>query len=66
VWWHLPLLALGFGGLAVAFTLLRAWLWARKARNAERIMEKLYSELWDAWTWGHGFFLGGYLVVYNQ
>lgn len=47
VWWHLPLLALGFGGLAVAFTLLRAWLWARKARNAERIMEKFYSELWD-------------------
>eukprot|EP00435_Cladocopium_sp_Y103_P024854 s2552_g6.t1 len=47
VWWHLPLLALGLAGLAVAAALARSWLRARRAKKAEGIMEELYQELWD-------------------
>ena len=48
--WHLPLLPLGFGGLAVAFVLVRSCLRRRREKKAERIMEELYDELWEAWT----------------
>ena len=50
VLWHLPLLPLGFGGLAVAFVLVRSCLRRRREKKAERLMEELYDELWDAWT----------------
>ena len=49
VWWHLPLLVLALAGLGAALSLLRSWLRTRRAKKAERIMENLYSELWDAW-----------------
>ena len=52
VWWHLPLLALGFAGFAVAVALASSWLRSRRAQKAQRLMEELYRELWDAWTTG--------------
>ena len=48
VWWHLPLLTLGLGGLVVACGLVHSCIRSRRAKKAEKIMEELYQELWDA------------------
>ncbi|CAK9087741.1 Beta-glucosidase 42 [Durusdinium trenchii] len=47
VWWHLPLVTLGLGGLAVGSKLLRLYRRSRRAKKAERILEELYNQLWD-------------------
>lgn len=56
VWWHLPLLALGFGGLAVASRFAWLWIRSRRTKKMERILEKFYEVLWDSWInagiWG--------------
>ncbi|CAK9111010.1 Beta-glucosidase 42 [Durusdinium trenchii] len=47
VWWHLPLLALGFGGLAVASRFAWLWIRSRRTKKMERILEKFYEVLWE-------------------
>ena len=53
VWWHLPLLALGLGALGVCGGLVFFWNRSRKAKKIEqkieRILEEVYTQLWDAW-----------------
>ena len=53
VWWHLPLLALGLGALGVCGGLVFSWNRSRKAKKIEqkieRILEEVYTQLWDAW-----------------
>ena len=54
VWWHLPLLALGLGALGVCGGLVFSWNRSRKAKKIERILEEVYTQLWDSWPdqWG--------------
>ena len=49
VWWHLPLVALGFAAIAVAARLLSVCLRNRNARMIAKILEEVCESLWDTW-----------------
>lgn len=46
VWWHLPLMAFGIVGLAVAGKVVASFSHARTAKKVETIMSELYQDLW--------------------
>ena len=50
VWWHLPVLALALSALAATVHLLFRCFRSRRDKKIASVMEKVYDELWDAWT----------------